>query len=35
MKYINQQEEMVQEHENVFKIGNMGAVSRMKIKVIQ
>ena len=32
MIYINQQ---VQEYEKVFKVGNMGAVSKVKIKVIQ
>jgi hypothetical protein len=35
MILINQQEEGVEKYENVFKIGNMGAVSMVELKVIQ
>jgi hypothetical protein len=31
----NQQEETVQDYENIFKIGNMDAVSKVKIKIIE
>jgi hypothetical protein len=32
MTYINKQEKRVKEFENVFKIGNMGVVSKVKIR---
>jgi hypothetical protein len=35
MTYINQQEEKVQEDKNVFMVWNKGALSKLKIKVIQ
>jgi hypothetical protein len=35
MTYIDQQKERVQECENIFKIGNLGAVSKVQIKVIK
>jgi hypothetical protein len=35
MKYINQQDERVQENKNIFKIGNTSTVSNLMIKVIQ
>ncbi len=31
----DQQDDKVQEYEDIFKIGNMGLVSKIKIKVIQ
>ena len=33
--HINQQKDKVQEYEDIFKIGNMGYESRIKIKIIQ
>jgi hypothetical protein len=35
MTYINQQVERVQEYDNIFKIENMCAVSKVEMKVIQ
>jgi hypothetical protein len=35
MTYINQQEEIIKDHENVLNIGNMETVSKVKIKLIQ
>ena len=33
--HMDQQEEKVHEYEDIFKIGNMGSASKVKIKVIQ